>query len=41
LIAFRGATPRNMKNRGQFFDYGEEMRIKNDHFRERIRRTGW
>jgi hypothetical protein len=41
LIAFRGAAPRNMKNRGHFSDYGEGMRIKNEHLHERIRRTGW
>jgi hypothetical protein len=28
LIAFRGAAPKNMKNRGHFADYGEGMRIK-------------
>jgi hypothetical protein len=30
-----------MKNRGHFSDYGEGMRIKNEHLGERIRRTGW
>jgi hypothetical protein len=40
-MAFRGAAPRNMKNRDHFSDYGEGMRIKNERLHESIRRTGW